>query len=234
MCAHQDVSAESALLAENNMLDITTATLAPQHGYVLLTLLVSVFTYDACLIKQLRLSRGMILDVVIVQGAHVYACESRNSSQNVRLNSFHTCMLYVLDHALVVCNIMCHRRYGVKYPALYADSSNSNAEAFNCVQRGHQNTLEGYPLFLALLFASGIQVKQQHARHASCSAMYAMLTLCCLAVPYCCFSGWSDLHCWPCSLLSGKLTKVLPSVTVEQTTPYSHCCRSDNAMTKIA
>lgn len=49
-------------------------------------------------------------------------------------------------------------RYGVKYPALYADSSNPNANAFNCVQRGHQNTLEGYPLFLALLFASSIQV----------------------------------------------------------------------------
>ena len=50
-------------------------------------------------------------------------------------------------------------RYGVGYPNLYADASNKNANAFNCVQRGHQNSLEGYPKFLALLLSSGLKVR---------------------------------------------------------------------------
>jgi glutathione S-transferase len=36
-------------------------------------------------------------------------------------------------------------RYNVKYPALYADKGTPNADAFNCVQRAHQNSLENYP-----------------------------------------------------------------------------------------
>ncbi|CAI5734581.1 unnamed protein product [Hyaloperonospora brassicae] len=48
------------------------------------------------------------------------------------------------------------KRYGVDYPQMYADKSDKNAKAFNCVQRGHQNILENVPIFLALLFTSSI------------------------------------------------------------------------------
>ncbi len=51
------------------------------------------------------------------------------------------------------------KKYGVKYPAMYADkASNKDADAFNCVQRGHQNTLENFPALLALLLVTGLRV----------------------------------------------------------------------------
>lgn len=34
------------------------------------------------------------------------------------------------------------KKFNVKFPDLYASKDNPDAEAFNCVQRGHQNTLE--------------------------------------------------------------------------------------------
>ncbi|TYZ62206.1 hypothetical protein PybrP1_009799 [[Pythium] brassicae (nom. inval.)] len=37
---------------------------------------------------------------------------------------------------------------------MYAEQSDKNAKAFNCVQRAHQNFLENVPMFLALLFTS--------------------------------------------------------------------------------
>ncbi|POM57323.1 Uroporphyrinogen decarboxylase, partial [Phytophthora palmivora] len=46
--------------------------------------------------------------------------------------------------------------YGVDYPQMYAEKSDKNAKAFNCVQRGHQNIMENIPIFLALLFTSAI------------------------------------------------------------------------------
>ena len=49
------------------------------------------------------------------------------------------------------------KKYGVDYPSLYAESSNKNAKAFNSVQRGHQNFLEGYPQFLMLLAISSLK-----------------------------------------------------------------------------
>jgi hypothetical protein len=53
-------------------------------------------------------------------------------------------------------------RYGVKYPDLYANKENCGKEegvkAFNCVQRGHQNSLELLPTFLSLLLIAGLEV----------------------------------------------------------------------------
>lgn len=51
------------------------------------------------------------------------------------------------------------KRHGVPYPALYAPESadKEDANLFNCVQRGHQNSLELLPVFLATLLLSGLQ-----------------------------------------------------------------------------
>lgn len=53
-------------------------------------------------------------------------------------------------------------RYGVKYPALYATkdicASEEDCNAFNCIQRGHQNSLEMQPIFLALFMCSVLKV----------------------------------------------------------------------------
>ncbi|KAJ8637290.1 hypothetical protein MRB53_011557 [Persea americana] len=50
------------------------------------------------------------------------------------------------------------RKYNVPYPTLYAvESENKDAKLFNCVQRGHQNSLETLPLFLASLLVGGIR-----------------------------------------------------------------------------
>ncbi|CEG39730.1 GST, gst [Plasmopara halstedii] len=48
------------------------------------------------------------------------------------------------------------RLYGIHYPQMYAEQSDKNAKAFNCVQRGHQNFLENIPLFFALNLTSSV------------------------------------------------------------------------------
>ncbi|GBF93639.1 microsomal glutathione S-transferase [Raphidocelis subcapitata] len=53
------------------------------------------------------------------------------------------------------------KQFDVKYPALYADATNcpneANRKSFNCVQRGHQNSLETLPTFLGLLAITGLK-----------------------------------------------------------------------------
>ncbi|XP_043716708.1 microsomal glutathione S-transferase 3-like [Telopea speciosissima] len=50
------------------------------------------------------------------------------------------------------------KKYKVFYPILYAsESENKEAKLFNCVQRGHQNSLEMMPLFFVLLLLGGLQ-----------------------------------------------------------------------------
>lgn len=49
------------------------------------------------------------------------------------------------------------KKYNVPYPAMYAvESENKNAKIFNCIQRGHQNSLEMMPSFFAAMLLSGI------------------------------------------------------------------------------
>ncbi|KAL1223236.1 hypothetical protein V5N11_029472 [Cardamine amara subsp. amara] len=50
------------------------------------------------------------------------------------------------------------KRYNVPYPTLYAiESENKDAKLFNCVQRGHQNSLEMMPMFFILMVLGGMK-----------------------------------------------------------------------------
>jgi len=46
------------------------------------------------------------------------------------------------------------KQFNVQYPTMYA----ANNDHFNCYQRAHQNTLEGYPTFLLLLTIGGLEM----------------------------------------------------------------------------
>merc|ERR1719461_2329044 len=48
------------------------------------------------------------------------------------------------------------KKYGVKYPNLYADPSTKYAFEFNCIQRSHQNTLESWAPVQILAILNGI------------------------------------------------------------------------------
>ncbi|KAG0728977.1 Microsomal glutathione S-transferase 3 [Chionoecetes opilio] len=45
------------------------------------------------------------------------------------------------------------KKLQIKYPTMYSPDN----DLFNCYQRAHQNTLEGYPTFLMLLLLGGLQ-----------------------------------------------------------------------------
>ncbi|KAL9247963.1 hypothetical protein vseg_021332 [Gypsophila vaccaria] len=50
------------------------------------------------------------------------------------------------------------RKYKVDYPTLYAtESENKDAKLFNCVQRGHQNSLEHMPVYFILMILGGMR-----------------------------------------------------------------------------
>ncbi|GMH10251.1 hypothetical protein Nepgr_012092 [Nepenthes gracilis] len=61
------------------------------------------------------------------------------------------------------------KRFKVLYPTLYAsESETKDAKLFNCVQRGHQNSLEMMPTFFVLMILGGI-------RHPCVSAFLGLL-----------------------------------------------------------
>ncbi|MFQ6620182.1 hypothetical protein Gotur_000003 [Gossypium turneri] len=53
--------------------------------------------------------------------------------------------------------VKARKKYKVNFPNLYAlESENKNAKIFNCVQRGHQNSLEMMPVFFILIVLGGM------------------------------------------------------------------------------
>ncbi|XP_027178760.1 microsomal glutathione S-transferase 3 [Coffea eugenioides] len=53
---------------------------------------------------------------------------------------------------------LARKKYKVPYPTLYAsEAENKDAKLFNCIQRGHQNSLESMTLFFALMVLGGIK-----------------------------------------------------------------------------
>lgn len=68
---------------------------------------------------------------------------------------------WIVHHVYMATKVMkARKKYEVAYPNLYADKDNcpneANRKAFNCVQRGHQNSLENLPIFLASLIITGL------------------------------------------------------------------------------
>ncbi|XP_027333126.1 microsomal glutathione S-transferase 3 [Abrus precatorius] len=67
---------------------------------------------------------------------------------------------------------MARKKYKVYYPTLYAsESENKDAKLFNCVQRGHQNSLETMAIFFMLMILGGL-------KHPSiCAALGVLYTV---------------------------------------------------------
>jgi len=59
---------------------------------------------------------------------------------------------FVLNMYFARCVMKARAEHGVEYPTMYSPTNN----AFNCVQRGHQNYLEHQPQFLTLLLVGGL------------------------------------------------------------------------------
>jgi len=67
------------------------------------------------------------------------------------------------------------RKDKVSYPTMYAvESENKDAKLFNCIQRGHQNSLEVMPLFFAMLLLGGLR---HPAAAAGLGALYTVARL---------------------------------------------------------
>ncbi|KAL2621088.1 hypothetical protein R1flu_001293 [Riccia fluitans] len=60
---------------------------------------------------------------------------------------------YVLTQWQAIQVALQRRKLGIKYPKMYEEAEES---VFNCYQRAHQNTLEAYPAYLALLLTGGL------------------------------------------------------------------------------
>ncbi|CAF1126927.1 unnamed protein product [Rotaria sordida] len=55
-------------------------------------------------------------------------------------------------------NVMkARKRFSIEYPKLYSSDSDPQSKKFNCIQRGHQHTLEVYPEFLLMLSLGSIR-----------------------------------------------------------------------------
>eukprot|EP00292_Cryptomonas_paramecium_P024355 CAMPEP_0113719030 /NCGR_PEP_ID=MMETSP0038_2-20120614/35556_1 /TAXON_ID=2898 /ORGANISM="Cryptomonas paramecium" /LENGTH=143 /DNA_ID=CAMNT_0000647293 /DNA_START=19 /DNA_END=450 /DNA_ORIENTATION=- /assembly_acc=CAM_ASM_000170 len=63
---------------------------------------------------------------------------------------------FFMNTYLAMNVVSARKKYNVQYPNLYAPPSNPNADAFNCIQRAHQNTLESYSVVMLQMFACGL------------------------------------------------------------------------------
>ncbi|XP_052239953.1 microsomal glutathione S-transferase 3-like isoform X2 [Dreissena polymorpha] len=63
------------------------------------------------------------------------------------------CSTWVLLNWLEGRVFQAHRKYEVPYPKMYIEPYN---HVFNCIQRAHLNTLEGYPTFLVFIVFGGL------------------------------------------------------------------------------
>lgn len=63
------------------------------------------------------------------------------------------------------------RKYNVKYPTLYAPDSHPSADAFNSVQRAHQNTLETWAPVMLLMLGVGVPAPREAA---SCGLLWVL------------------------------------------------------------
>ncbi|KAK1264169.1 hypothetical protein QJS04_geneDACA021222 [Acorus gramineus] len=65
---------------------------------------------------------------------------------------------YILNMWMTLQVGKARKKYKVFYPTMYAvESENKEAKLFNCVQRGHQNSLESMPVFFVMVLVGGIQ-----------------------------------------------------------------------------
>ena len=79
--------------------------------------------------------------------------------------------VFFANQYLVVGVMQARKKYGIKYPNLYAPPGHKNEEAFNCAQRAHQNTVESQALFLVELVIVGLFYP---LFAATCGALYSV------------------------------------------------------------
>ena len=76
---------------------------------------------------------------------------------------------WMLNGWLTVSVQIARKRFGIKYPQMYATPDQKNAEAFNCVQRAHQNTHESL-YGVQILVRNRVSCSQPECEIKSCFA----------------------------------------------------------------
>ncbi|KAL8246762.1 hypothetical protein R6Q59_007978 [Mikania micrantha] len=65
---------------------------------------------------------------------------------------------YVLNIYMQIQVGRARKKYNVLYPILYATEADSkDFKLFNCIQRGHQNSLESLPIFFVMMVVGGLK-----------------------------------------------------------------------------
>ncbi|EKX43349.1 hypothetical protein GUITHDRAFT_110766 [Guillardia theta CCMP2712] len=64
---------------------------------------------------------------------------------------------FILNMYLTMNVVSARKKYGIKYPALYAPPGHKHEVAFNCIQRAHQNTLETFAFVMIRMLLCGVQ-----------------------------------------------------------------------------
>ncbi|GJV33874.1 microsomal glutathione S-transferase 3-like protein [Tanacetum coccineum] len=78
-----------------------------------------------------------------------------------------TIAAYCFFNAYMQINVSkARKKYNVPYPIMYATEADSkDYNIYNCVQRGHQNSLEALPIFFILMVLGGLN------RPVTCSVL---------------------------------------------------------------